>query len=100
MPFVSSIRGSFGPQSPRPKRANGLAAATGGTITTAGGYRIHTFTAVGTSTFTADESGPVEYLVIAGGGGGGTQGGEGGGGGAGGSIPFLSDRARRASPPA
>ena len=55
-------------------------AATGGTITTVGGYKIHTFTSSGT--FTANQSGTVEYLVIAGGGSGGGQ--HGGGGGAGG----------------
>ncbi len=54
--------------------------ATGGTITTAGGYTIHTFTSSGT--FTASKAGTVEYLVIAGGGGGGST--VGGGGGAGG----------------
>jgi hypothetical protein len=51
---------------------NPLLASTGGTITEAGGYRIHTFT---TSTlpkiFTASGSGMVEYLVVGGGGGGG-----------------------------
>lgn len=62
-----------------------LATSTGGTITTAGGYRIHTFTASGT--FTASCAGTVEYLVVAGGGGGGKSqdsvrsGGGGGGGG-------------------
>ena len=54
--------------------------ATGGTITTAGGYTIHTFTSSGT--FNASKAGTVEYLVIAGGGGGGST--VGGGGGAGG----------------
>lgn len=61
-----------------------LATSTGGTITTAGGYRIHTFTASGT--FTASCAGTVEYLVVAGGGGGGksqdsVRSGGGGGGG-------------------
>ena len=55
-------------------------AASGGTITEAGGYRIHTFTVSGT--FVPAGSGNVEYLVIAGGGGGGSS--FGGGGGAGG----------------
>lgn len=58
----------------------GAYASSGGTITTADGYRIHTFTSSGTITFTT--AGEVEYLVIAGGGGGGCQ--MGGGGGAGG----------------
>ena len=67
-------------------------AATGGTITTSGNFKIHTFTGPGTFTVTcAGNSGgsnSVDYLVIAGGasgGGGGTGvGGGGGGGGAGG----------------
>lgn len=57
--------------------------ATGGTITTSGLYRIHSFTTVGSSsTFTVTTSTTIDYLVIAGGGGGGV--GRGGGGGAGG----------------
>lgn len=63
--------------------------ASGGTITTSGGYKIHTFTSSGT--FTVTSGGVVDALVIGGGGGGG--GGEkginndgGGGGGAGGYI--------------
>jgi hypothetical protein len=58
--------------------------ATGGVISYAGGYTIHTFTASGT--FTPLQSLDVEYLVIAGGGGGATNtansnsGGVGGGG--------------------
>jgi len=61
-------------------------AATGGTITTCGDYKIHTFT--GPGTFTVTNAGSpagsttVDYLVVAGGGGGGTN--LGGGGGAGG----------------
>jgi hypothetical protein len=60
-------------------------AATGGTITTSGGYRIHTFTSSGT--FISNKSMNVEYLVVAGGGGGGvgtSNNGNAGGGGAGG----------------
>jgi len=58
--------------------------ATGGVITTADGYTIHTFLSGGT--FTVLSGGEVEYLVVAGGGGGGTGDGGGGmgGGGAGG----------------
>jgi hypothetical protein len=61
-------------------------AATGGTITTSGDFKIHTFTSSGTFTVT-DAGGPggsntVDYLVIAGGGGGGSE--QGGAGGAGG----------------
>jgi len=61
--------------------------ATGGTITTSGDFKIHTFT--GPGTFCVSQvgncvGGPsnVDYLVVAGGGGGGN--GRGGGGGAGG----------------
>jgi hypothetical protein len=61
--------------------------ATGGTITTCGNFKIHTFTGPGTFTVSALASNPsnstVEYLVVAGGGGGGGSLG-GGGGGAGG----------------
>jgi len=60
--------------------------ATGGTITYDDNYTIHTFTANGT--FTVNNSGEVEYLVVAGGGGGGgtnsastSSGGSGGGAG-------------------
>jgi len=62
----------------------GIIAATGGTITTDGDYKVHSFTADGTFTTTSVPATDnyVEYLVIAGGGGGG--GGHGGGGGAGG----------------
>jgi hypothetical protein len=59
--------------------------ATGGTVTTCGDYKVHTFTA--DATFTVCSAGTptnakVDYLVVAGGGGGGTD--VGGGGGAGG----------------
>ena len=64
--------------------------ATGGTITTSGDFKIHTFTSSGT--FTVSSVGNsigggdgVSYLVLAGGGGGGSAGTRaGGGGGAGG----------------
>ena len=59
-------------------------AATGGTVTTDGDYKVHTFNSTGTFAVTNQPNSTVEYLVIAGGGGG--AGGEGGcgGGGAGG----------------
>ena len=75
--------------------------ATGGTITTSGNYKIHTFT--GPGTFTVSSVGnplgstTVDYLVVAGGGGGGWD--RAGGGGAGGfreSVP--SPAAWTASP--
>jgi hypothetical protein len=65
--------------------------ATGGTITTSGDFKIHTFTGPGTFTVTQIGNAPtnplggpsnVDYLVVAGGGGGGFD--TGGGGGAGG----------------
>ena len=73
---------------------NIFVAATGGTVTCCGNFKIHTFT--GPGTFTVTNAGSpagsttVDYLVIAGGGSGGTGNptynlcGEGGGGGAGG----------------
>jgi hypothetical protein len=61
-------------------------AATGGTITTCGDYKIHTFTGPGTFTVSSGGnsagSNSVDYLVVAGGGGSGRD--NGGGGGAGG----------------
>lgn len=59
--------------------SSGTTIATGGTITTAGGYRIHTFTSSGT--FNAPYTGRAEVLVIGGGGGGAPIGGGGGAGG-------------------
>ena len=62
----------------------GTLLATGGTITTDGDYKVHSFTSSGTFTPTIvpASGGFVEYLVVAGAGGGG--GNVGGGGGAGG----------------
>jgi hypothetical protein len=57
----------------------GGVSATGGTVSRADGYTIHTFTSSGT--FTVNSGGDMEYLVVAGGGGGGYDGGGGGGGG-------------------
>ena len=86
---------------------NTFVTATGGTITTCGNYKIHTFTGPGTFTVTyagtPAGSTTVDYMVVAGGGGGGATGGidssGGGGGGAGGfreSVP--SPAAWTASP--
>ena len=60
-----------------------VAPPSGGTVTTSGNYRIHTFTSSGTFANTISNL-SVEYLVIAGGGGGGKDNNPGGGGGAGG----------------
>lgn len=54
-------------------------AATGGTETTAGGYKYHTFTSSGTLTVTS--AGTFEVLLVGGGGGGCSDAGGGGGGG-------------------
>lgn len=81
-------------------------AATGGTVTTVGDYKIHTFTSSGTFTVT-DAGTPagsdvVDYWVLAGGGTGGGRGNRGGGGGGAGgwreSVP--SPAAWTASPKA
>lgn len=70
--------------------------ALGGTVTTSGNYRIHTFTTSGTFTLLNGVPIAVTYLIVAGGGGGGgttTTATKGGGGGAGGyltnNISFL-----------
>jgi hypothetical protein len=82
--YVDSTRGWINVGDATLVQGNTFVAATGGTITTCGNYKIHTFT--GPGTFTVTNTGPgsstVDYLVVAGGGGG--QGGRGGGGGAGG----------------
>jgi hypothetical protein len=92
MPIVSTVRGSFGPQG----RFGAKFGATGGTTTTAGGYKIHTFTLAesGTNLTFSGGVGNVEVLVIAGGGGGGSQNSPGtyggGGGGAGGLVTISA----------
>ena len=67
---------------------NPFICATGGTITTSGNCKIHTFTGPGTfcvaKTASCAANNAVAYMVIAGGGGGGHCGVSGGGGGAGG----------------
>ena len=61
--------------------------ATGGTITTSGSYRIHTFTSTGVFELLGNTTN-CDYLVLAGGGGGGNS--YGGGGGAGGLLTGTS----------
>ena len=65
-------------------RGSPFIAATGGTETTCGDYKIHTFTGPGTFSVSSISSTPAEntvgYLVVAGGGGGSTFTGSGGGG--------------------
>ena len=60
---------------------SGGGSGDGGTLTAADGYNIHSFTTVGTHTFTVAGSITVEFLIVGGGGGGGMDMGGGGGGG-------------------
>ena len=83
MPIITTIRGNVSPFGKRHIPIIGLG-STGGTITTAGGYRYHAFKTPGTFTFTPDNPGTVELLIVAGGGGGGYD--VSGGGGAGGLV--------------
>ena len=87
MPIITTIRGNLRPFGKRHIPSLGLG-STGGTITTSGGYRIHTFSsgiqAGTTGTFFADAEGLVDVFLIGGGAGGGGR--SGGGGGAGGAI--------------
>ncbi len=85
MPFISSVRGSYGAQGRFGRKKLLGATSTGGTITTSGAYRIHTFQrALNGTSFTPDGEGVVEYLVVGGGAGGAQQ--HSGGGGAGGML--------------
>jgi hypothetical protein len=75
--------------------SNPFVAATGGTITCCGNFKIHTFTGPGTfcvsSAGSPSGSTTVEYLVVAGGGSGSAKGpGDGGGGGGAGGFRFAS----------
>jgi hypothetical protein len=80
-----SIRNSDGTPSSNGITKTVITAPTGGTITTYGSYRVHTFTS--TANFVAGGALTADVLVVAGGGGGGAaNGGDGGGGGAGGMI--------------
>jgi len=65
---------------------------TGGTITTHGVYKVHTFT--GSGTFTTNVAGTADILLVAGGGGSGGAhaGGGAGGGGGGGGVRALSSQ--------
>lgn len=73
---MSDLQGKTGPE---------YVAATGGTVSTNGNYKVHKFTSSGTFTVTsagnAAGSNTIEYVIVAGGGGGGSQLGGGGGGG-------------------
>ena len=52
---------------------------TGGTVTTHGSYRVHSFTSTGNTNFVVGAAGTVSALVVGPGGGGGSYGGGGGG---------------------
>jgi len=89
----SAVRGLFGVASGAIDMSDGYGkasftgmSATGGTITTDGDYKVHTFTGSGTfAVSTVGDIGTVEYLLIAGG-----AGGANGGGGAGGYRTSVS----------
>ncbi len=92
MPFISSVRGSYGAQGRFGKKAAtgvGLG-STGGATTVVGEYRYHAFTSVGNTSFTAAQSGLIDVLVVGGGGASSIQ--HSGGAGAGGLI-FIKDYA-------
>ena len=85
--FVDSTEGWINVQNAEDTEfGNAFVQATGGTETTCGDFKIHTFTGPGTFQVTSvgqpTGSTTIEYLVVAGGGGGGAD--LGGGGGAGG----------------
>ncbi len=60
--------------------------ASGGTVTTVDGFKIHTFTTSGTFTPSLTKEGKIEYLVVGAGGAGSTYSPQGGGGGGGGDV--------------
>lgn len=93
MPFLSSARGVYGAQSKGSTK--GFIVATGGTVTTSGIYKVHTFNADSNLVVSSAPSGStIDLLMVAGGGGGGaTSGGNcsHGGGGAGGLVYRTSE---------
>lgn len=70
----------------------GAYAASGGTITSVGGNRIHTFTAVGTDSITFSSPGTIQLLLVGGGAGGGgnNNGSSAGGGGGAGEVAYYA----------
>jgi hypothetical protein len=71
MPFVNSVRGTFGPNGRFGSAANIV--ASGGVETSISGYKIHTFNNSGTFTLSSAPGGSTfDILMVAGGGGGGT----------------------------
>ncbi|WP_290942912.1 glycine-rich domain-containing protein [Hyphomonas sp.] len=84
--FMDSTKGwSFINEDDTTQAGAAFVTATGGTISTCGNFKIHTFTGPGTFCVscggTASGSNTVDYLVVAGGGGAGGYAGSGGGGG-------------------
>ena len=59
MPFINSVRGSFGAISGKGRTGPNKLLITGGSITTGGGYRIHTFTSSGDSFGTTTYGAPI-----------------------------------------
>ena len=86
---VNAVQFYDGNQWVQPKTEAGIVAATGGSVTTSGGFTVHKYTSVGNDSFNVTQGGFVDVLVVGGGGGGGGV--IGGGGGAGGFqyIPFY-----------
>ena len=86
---VNAIQFYDGTNWVQPRTEAGIVAATGGTVTNSGGFKIHQYTSTGGYSFTVTQGGLVDVLVVGGGGGGGGV--IGGGGGAGGYqyIPFY-----------
>ena len=83
---MTPLLGTFSAGSVRGYRGGGdggglFVSATGGTVTTSGNYKIHTFT--GTGTFTVTTGGTVEIILLGGGGAGGDPADRTGGGGGG-----------------
>lgn len=80
-----SIKNQDGTPSSNSQSKTVIGLPTGGTITSSGGYRVHTFTSSGNLVVPANFSKTANYLIVAGGGGGGNYN-SGGGGGAGGLL--------------
>jgi hypothetical protein len=80
--IVISVQNIDGTPSSNSQSKTVVGLPTGGTITTYGNYRVHSFTSSGTFTVPSGVSASTNYLIVAGGGGAGTR--HSGGGGAGG----------------
>ena len=103
--YVDSTKGWINVQNAEDtEQGSAFIEATGGTITTCGDYKIHTFTGPGTFCVTSAGAGTpaqpssADYLVIGGGGGSGKNGGGGGGGGGFRSSPGTATGSYTVSP--